>query len=282
MVIQTPAKINITLDIIGKRENGYHDVKMIMQKVSLFDIIEIEKANSISIETNLPYLPCDRRNIVYRASEAFFEHTGIIGGAKIKMQRSIPVGAGLAGGSTNAAGVLMALDEMYGTQLSKEILFKLGSKLGADVAFFIDGSSTCLAEGLGEVLTPITPNNLKGYIVLAKPNFPVSTKWVYESLKLDRIMQRPNTELVIEAIKNGDLKTVAENMVNVLETVTIDRYPEIERYKKNMLRCGAIGSIMSGSGSTAFGIFDDKVKASACADEMKRKTDDVFLVEFTQ
>lgn len=280
MLIQTPAKINITLDVIGKKENGYHDVLMIMQKVSLFDSIEIEMSNSISIQSNLPYLPCDRRNIVYRASEAFFSHTGIIGGAKINMHKKIPVGAGLAGGSTNAAGVLMALNEMYEAGLSKEILSMLGSSLGADVAFFINGNSTCLAEGLGEVLTPIIPNNLKGYIVLAKPNFPVSTKWVYERLNLDKIKQRPNTELVINAIKIGDLKTVAENMANVLETVTIARYPEIERYKKNMLRCGAIGSIMSGSGSTAFGIFDDKVKASACVDEMKRRTDDVFLVDF--
>jgi len=280
LLIQTPAKINITLDVIGKKENGYHDVLMIMQKVSLFDSIEIEMSNSISIQSNLPYLPCDRRNIVYRASEAFFSHTGIIGGAKINMHKKIPVGAGLAGGSTNAAGVLMALNEMYEAGLSKEILSMLGSSLGADVAFFINGNSTCLAEGLGEVLTPIIPNNLKGYIVLAKPNFPVSTKWVYERLNLDKIKQRPNTELVINAIKIGDLKTVAENMANVLETVTIARYPEIERYKKNMLRCGAIGSIMSGSGSTAFGIFDDKVKASACVDEMKRRTDDVFLVDF--
>jgi len=277
MIIKTPAKVNITLDIKGKRSDGYHDVYMIMQEIPLYDIITIEKSDTIEIKNNLPYLPCDERNIAYRSAKLFFEHTKIRGGAYIHIEKNIPVGAGLGGGSTNGAGVIMALNEMYNAKLSLKKCMELGAQIGADVPFFMLGG-TCLAEGLGEILTPIA-HLPKCFMVLAKPPFSVSTKLVYQSLNLEEINKRPNTDAVISALEQGDLKTIAKNMVNVLETVTIKKYPKINEYKKIMQRSGALGALMSGSGSTAFALFDDFNKAKNCSDTLKKQTKDVFVLE---
>lgn len=280
MIIKSPAKINLSLDVTGKRSNGYHDVEMIMQSVSLCDEIYIAKADKIEVSTNLPYVPNDNRNIAYRAAQAFFEASGIDGGALIKIKKNIPVGAGLGGGSSNAASVLIALNELYGAGLSTEQFEKIGIGLGADVPFFFTGG-TCLAQGLGEVLTPILPG-AKGWTVIVKPLFSVGTKWVYENLALSEIRSRPGTNLLISAIKSNDIRKMAQNMENVLECVTSKRYHQIHQIKLRLMEEGALGSIMSGSGSSVFGVFDvDNEKAARkCAARMRKKYESVFTASF--
>jgi len=273
--IKTYAKVNITLDITGKRPNGYHDVRMIMQTISLCDDIDIEKNKDIIVSCDVSYIPCNQTNLAYKAAKAFFEYKGIDCGAKIHITKRIPSGAGLGGGSSNAAGVIMALNTIYEAGLSTKECMLIGAKIGADVPFFILGG-TCLAEGIGEKLTPL-PHMPKCYIVLAKPAFSVSTKSVYQNLDLSKIYIKPHTTQVISAIKGGNMLSIASGMVNVLETVSSKKYPEIETYKKEMLSCGALGSIMSGSGSTVFSVFDNLEKAQNCVEVMRKHTKDVFL-----
>jgi len=266
MLIKAPAKINLTLDVTGKRKNGYHDIKMIMQTVSLYDNIFIEKDDKISVKSNLDFLPTDESNIAFKAAKSFFEYTKISGGAKIVLEKSIPVGAGLAGGSTNAAAVINGLDQLYETKLEKAEKEALGAKLGADVVFFFTGG-TALAEGIGEIITPINPMP-ECHIVIVKPKIFVSTKMVYQNLKLDEIKRHPDTELVIQMINEGNLRKMTDGIYNVLETVTGKKYPIINKIKKEMCERGALTSIMSGSGSAVFGIFDDLAKAQSCAAAM--------------
>lgn len=278
MILKAPAKINLSLDVKGRRSNGYHDVEMIMQTVSLFDEVEIVKADNIEVLTNLPYIPDDNRNLAYRAAQVFFDHTKIKSGAIIKIKKLIPVGAGLAGGSTDAASVLTGLNELYETNLTKPELEKLGESLGADVPFFFTGG-TCLAQGLGEILTPI-PNNLDCWAVIIKPAFSVSTKWVYENLKADKISKHPDTKDALEAIKQGNIPLMARCMSNVLENVTAKRYHQIEKIKSELIKEGALGSLMSGSGSAVFGVYDNEKAAQVCAAVMNNKYDGVFVVKF--
>ena len=276
-IARSYAKINLTLDVVGKRENGYHDVEMIMQTVSLFDLIIIDKTSDyISISTNLKYLPCNEKNIAYKAAKLFFEHTNIHGGAKIIIHKNIPVAAGLAGGSGNAAAVLVALNLLYNAGLSDEDLCVLGAKLGADVPYCIMGG-TYVASGIGEILTPISPMP-KTTILLVKPPISVSTQVIYEQIDNATIIKHPDTSAMEKAIANGDLKSISENLCNVMEIVTENEYPEIAGIKKKMLLNGALGSLMSGSGPTVFGIFDDYKKAKLSADSFAYQYRDVYLV----
>lgn len=276
-ITRSYAKINLTLDVLGKRDNGYHDVEMIMQTISLFDLLIIDKTGGfINISTNLKYLPCNDKNIAYKAAKLFFDHTKISGGAKIIIHKNIPVAAGLAGGSGNAAAVLVSLNLLYNTGLSDEELCTLGAKLGADVPYCIMGG-TYVASGIGEILTPIDTMK-KTTILLVKPPISVSTQVIYEQIDSAHVKKHPDTEAMKTAIKNGNLSAIANNLCNVMEIVTETEYPEIAGIKKKMLLNGALGSLMSGSGPTVFGIFDDYEKAKSSADSFAHQYRDVYLV----
>ena len=250
------AKINLTLDVLGKRENGYHDIETIMQTVSLFDLIIVDKIpEEIQLSTNLKYLPVNEKNIAYKAALAFFNHTGIDGGAKIMIHKNIPVSAGLAGGSGNCAAVLCALNKLYSANLSNTELCEIGAKLGADVPYCINGH-TQLASGIGEILTSLNPMP-SATVLLVKPPISVSTAAIYEQIDSVTPSKRPDTETMIKAIDNGDILSVADNLCNVMESVTEDMHPIIRGIKNKMLLNGAAGALMSGSGPTVFGIFTD-------------------------
>lgn len=272
------AKINLTLDVLSRRENGYHDIKMIMQTVSLFDLIIIDKAaGGISISTNLHYLPCNDKNIAYKAADAFFKETGIRGGIKIMIHKNIPVAAGLAGGSGNCAATLAAMNMLYNRPLSDERLMSLGASLGADVPYCFNGG-TQMAEGVGEILSPL-PKMPDAYILLVKPPINVSTGAIYEEIDNAPITARPDTDAMIAALKNGDIYSVADNLSNVMEAVTEKRYPIIAGIKQKMIMNGALNSVMSGSGPTVFGIFDNFERAKKSADSFSLQFKDVFLTK---
>lgn len=277
-VARSYAKINLTLDVLGRRADGYHDVEMIMQTVSLFDLIIIDKTYSnIVINTNLKYLPNNDKNIAYKAAKLFLEKTGERGGVRIMIHKNIPVAAGLAGGSGNGAAVLCAMNKLFNAGFSIEELCEMGAQLGADVPYCIVGG-TQLASGIGEVLKPL-PDMKKSTILIVKPPINVSTGTVYEQIDNAPIETRPDTEKIIGALMSGDIKAVAENMCNVMESVTETMYPVIGGIKKKMLLNGASGAVMSGSGPSVFGIFEDENKAKLSHDSFAHQYRDVFLVK---
>lgn len=269
IILKGRAKINLTLDVVGKRENGYHDLEMIMQTVNLYDTIYIRKTKvpGIRLKANYSWLPTNEKNIAYRAAQLFFEESRIDGGIAVEITKRIPVAAGLAGGSTDAAATLVGLNRLYETHYSKEKLMEMGLKLGADVPFCI-ARGTMLAEGIGEELTPLTPMP-HTYVVLVKPPISVSTAVVYKNLDINCIKKHPETTTVIEALKEGNVQKIADHMSNVLEEVTIPMHPEIEAIKKAFMKQGAMGTMMSGSGSTVFGLFETKEAANKAAKYFK-------------
>ena len=276
MEIKAYAKINIALDIVGKREDGYHLLRMIMQSIDLYDIIEINKINSgINLKCNKHYVPTDERNLAYKAAKMFMETYSIESGVEIELIKHIPVSAGLAGGSTDAAGVLKLMNKMFNINASEEELKVLGLKLGADIPYCISGG-TALCEGVGEKIT-----QLKGFkdkiLVLIKPPFGVSTKEVYKSFDLTKVIFHPRIEALIEAMGNDDIYFVANNMKNLLENVTLRRHRVLMNIKEEVKIEGSIGTMMSGSGPTVFAFFDDMLKAQMCYDNMKKKYKDVFI-----
>ena len=277
MKIRAYAKINLTLDITSKRDDGYHDVKMIMQEISLYDTIDIERSDDIEIECNIPYIPCDERNLAYKAVLEFNKYTNKNAGAKIYINKIIPSGAGLGGGSSDAAAVVKALDKLYNTNLTERDKMNICEKLGSDVPFFILGG-TCLAEGRGEILTKL-PSIPKCYVLLAKPSFSVSTKIAYQNFDITKLKRHPETDAAIEALKSGDIVLLAEKMKNVLEPPVVNQYPKIKILKYEIKKGRALNSIMTGSGSTVFGIFDSYTKASLCKEKMRNIADFVFLCE---
>lgn len=252
------AKVNLGLDVVRKREDGYHEVSMIMQTVKLFDRLHFEKQQEDTIEltTNLKFLPVDENNLVYKVARQLKEEFQIKEGVRIHLDKHIPVAAGMAGGSSDCAAALFGMNRMFGLNLSRKELMERGVKLGADVPYCIM-RGTALSEGIGEILTPLPPMP-DCYIVIAKPPISVSTKYVYEHLDLPNLEHHPNISAMIEALKNHDLKGITATMENVLETVTIHEYPVIKDIKTMMLEAGAENALMSGSGPTVFGIFTDK------------------------
>ena len=255
------AKINLGLDVLRRREDGYHEVRMIMQTVGIYDRICLTKKQEpgIQIQTNLFYLPTDSENIVYRAAELMMKEYPIKGGIEINLQKYIPVAAGLAGGSSDAAAVLYGMNRMYQLGLSLKELMEQGVKLGADVPYCLL-RGTALSEGIGERLTPLlaAPDC---WVLVAKPPISVSTKFVYENLDLKKIEQHPDIDGMLKAIETGDLYYLADKMGNVLETVTIPNYPVIAEMKEQIQRSGALNVLMSGSGPTVFGLFDCREQA---------------------
>lgn len=276
LTVKAFAKINLSLDVLGTLPNGYHEVKMVMQTVSLYDMVELEKTDEgISLGCSLRFLPTGRENLAYRAAEAFFKETGISGGAKIYLKKHIPVGAGLAGGSSNAAAVLKGLNRLYEANLSTRKLCEIGTALGADVPYCIIGG-TRLAEGIGEKLSPL-PMLPDCYIVLVKPSFSISTKWVYDNIDSCPNIIHPPTDALIEALEKGDLYSVCSNMGNVLEDVSIAHYPVLSSVKDDLKSLGAIGAQMSGSGPTVFGIFDNEEKALAAKEILWKKYKTAYI-----
>lgn len=270
------AKINLGLDVVGKLENGYHLLRSVMQQIDLYDTIELTADNSLRIKltSDCDTVPLDQSNLAYKAAKLLMEHDGIREGVHIHIIKRIPVAAGLAGGSTDAAAVFMGMNELFGLGHSKDELQELGVKLGADVPFCIMGG-TALAEGIGEKLMPIGTIP-EMYIVIAKPSIGVSTKYVYENLRLEQITH-PDTEQILDAMRRKDLAEMTGILGNVLESVTIEKYPLIRELKEAMLDVGAVGSLMSGSGPTVFGVFDTMEKAVEAEKQMQRKYPQVFI-----
>ena len=265
------AKINLGLDVLGKRDNGYHDVRMIMQSIYLYDTVRIEKTEQpgISVTSNLKFLPTGEDNIAYKAAKLIRDEFGISGGIRITLNKHIPVAAGLAGGSSNAAAVLFGMNRLLGLGLSEKGLMERGVQLGADVPYCIL-RGTVLAEGIGEELKPLPPMP-KCTVLIAKPPVSVSTKTVYEALDSREITEHPDIDGIIEGLENRDLRKIAESMGNVLETVTIPMHPVIEDIKQEMLRSGAIGAMMSGSGPTVFGLFENRSAAREAQRRIREK-----------
>lgn len=265
------AKVNLGLDVIRRREDGYHEVKMIMQTVRLYDRIILEKTQQgIFMETNLSFLPVNEQNIAYRAAKMLMDEFHIQGGLHIKIDKHIPVAAGMAGGSTDGAAVLYGVNKIFELGLTKRQLMERGVKLGADVPYCIM-RGTVLSEGIGEILTPV-PSLPDCHILIAKPPVSVSTKHVYENLKLDKIEKHPDIDGMVEALRMEELHGVTQRMENVLETVTIPEHPEIQQIKDLMIKEGALNALMSGSGPTVFGIFDDREKGMRARDLLRKSS----------
>lgn len=255
------AKINLGLDVIGVREDGYHLVRMIMQTIDLYDWVTVKKSQSvgISLETNLNFLPTDEHNIAYQAAELLKRDFAQIGGVELRIHKCIPVAAGMAGGSTDAAAVLYGMNQLYHLGIPMNRLMEYGLRLGADVPYCLL-RGTALAEGIGEQLTRLPPMP-ECYILIAKPPVSVSTKLVYQSLDASQELLHPPIDAQIADLEAGDIASLAEHMGNVLESVTIPLHPQIARIKEMMTEQGAIAAMMSGSGPTVFGIFLEEAKA---------------------
>lgn len=277
--LKARAKINTALDVIGKFDNGYHNLRMIMQSVNLYDNLFIKKIkeDKIVLKTNLTFLPCDERNLVYKAAMLLKEKYEIKEGIYIDLHKRIPIAAGLAGGSSDCAATLIGIRRLFNLPISQEELMDIGKQLGADVPYCIM-RGTALAEGIGEKLTKLPPFPYC-YVLLSKPAFSVSTASVFKSLNIDEIKEHPKVDKMIEDIKNNDLESICGSLSNVLETVTIKDYPVIEEIKQVMLKHNALGSLMSGSGPTVFGIFTSKADGLEALKELKReyKIKDTFL-----
>ena len=271
MRLRAMAKINLALDVLGKRPDGYHDVRMIMQTVTMYDDIELSKKPEPGIElrTNLPFIPTDEKNLAYRAARLLMDEAGVKEGLRIDLHKFIPVSAGLAGGSTDAAAVLVGVNSMFRLGLSMEDLMKRGAALGADVPFCVM-RGTALAEGIGEKLTRL-PSAPECSVLIAKPGISVSTKAAYEALRENEIASRPDIDGMIRSIREGDLYGVASRMENVFQPGIAEKHPVINELITEMEENGAVKAVMSGSGPTVFGIFDDKQKAEQAAHILRQE-----------
>ena len=264
-------KINLGLDVLRKREDGYHEVRMIMQTVGLYDRLDLicRSEPGIRVETNLYYLPNNENNLVYQAADLLMKEFGVSQGLHIRLRKFIPVAAGMAGGSSDAAAVLFGVNKMFGLGLSQQQLMERGVKIGADVPYCIL-RGTALTEGIGEKLTPLPPMP-QCRVLIARPGISVSTRSVYENLRADRLRpeQHPDIDAMTAAIGEGDIHRVAGLLGNVLETVTIPAHPVIGQLKEAMMDYGAEGALMSGSGPTVFGLFTNPRAAEDAYEDMR-------------
>lgn len=288
MIIKAYAKINLGLDVVRKRADGYHDVKMIMQTIDIFDTpdinlgiensenaVDLGGLGKISVVCGDENVPCDETNLVCKSAKAFLEYTGKKADISVKIEKNIPVGAGLAGGSADAASVLRALNILLKTELSDTELMKIAKNIGADVPFCVVGN-TYLAEGIGEILTPVK-SNIKFDILLVKPPFSVSTPSVYKSLVLDENTTHPDIDKIKNALEDGNVSVIYENLGNTLEDVTLKMYGEVGKIKENLKNLGASAVLMSGSGPSVFAIFDDRQKLDGAYKIMKEKYKQTYL-----
>ncbi|SFH62558.1 4-diphosphocytidyl-2-C-methyl-D-erythritol kinase [Selenomonas ruminantium] len=279
--VEGNAKINLTLDILGKRPDGYHEVAMVMQSIGLSDTVEMEKTDGpIELTINVPWLKADEKNLAWRAAALIKEEYKLAGGVRMKLTKRIPVAAGLAGGSTDAAAVLRGMKELYALDISEERLCELGSQLGSDIPFCLLGG-TMLSTGRGEVLKRL-PDLPATWVVLAKPRISVSTAWAYQNYDAQGAKEHPDNERIQQEIARGDRKAVAGLLCNVLESVTIKKYDVISQYKQMMMQQGAMASMMSGSGPTVFGLAESKETADRIATHMREHTDAyVYVIRTT-
>jgi 4-diphosphocytidyl-2-C-methyl-D-erythritol kinase len=273
------AKINFSLDVISKRDDGYHELKTIMQTVDLHDDISIEESDGqgITIKCDKQFIPTDKKNIVYRITEYILQKYNIKKSININIKKNIPVGAGLGGGSSDGAAVLLGLNKMFDLSIKNEELMQIGKSFGADIPYCILGG-TALAEGIGEKLTPLS-NLPETIILICQPKVRISTSYVFGKFEFSKTYDRPDTGLLLTAIENSDIKTLACNMKNVLETVTTKEYPVINQIKEELIKNGALGAMMSGSGTAVFGIFDNYKKAQKASKELKKFSNEIFITK---
>lgn len=284
MRLRALAKINLGLDILRKREDGYHEVRMIMQTIQMYDVLEMKRVRKpgISLSVNYSYIPNDERNLVYKAAKLLMDEFQVKGGVDIRLEKFIPVAAGMAGGSSDAAAALVGINRLFKLGLSQKELMDRAVNIGADVPYCVM-RGTALAEGIGEKLTRITqvPDC---FVLIGKPGINVSTKAAYESLQLDKISSHPDIDGMIGDIERGDLLAMTQKMGNVFEPGIIEKYPVIGEIKALMESHGALKAMMSGSGPTVFGIFDDREKMAAAAEVLRksRLAKTVFATEVTK
>ena len=284
MRLRAFAKINLGLDILRKRVDGYHEVRMIMQTIQMYDVLEMKKVKKpgISLSVNYPYIPSDERNLVYKAAKLLMDEFQVKEGVDIRLEKFIPVAAGMAGGSSDAAAAMVGMNHLFKLGLSEKDLMDRAVNIGADVPYCIM-RGTALAEGIGEKLTRIAqvPDC---YVLIGKPGIGVSTKTAYESLQLDKIQSHPDIDGMIRDIENGNLLAMTDKMGNVFESGIIGKYPVIGEIKDLMEANGALKAMMSGSGPTVFGIFDDREKMEAAAAVLRQSNlaKTVFATEVTK
>lgn len=279
MRLRALAKINLGLDVLCRREDGYHELRMIMQTINMYDQLdmEISEERGIHITSNLPFIPTNENNLVYKAAKLLMDEFQVEQGLNVDLQKFIPVAAGMAGGSSDAAAAMIGVNRLFGLGLSVKELMKRGVKVGADVPYCLL-RGTALAEGIGEKLRPLPPCP-DCYVLIGKPGISVSTKFVYENLRANELKEHPPIDRMLEALQWHNLYKIADYMGNVLETVTIPKYPVIEEIKNHMKEHGALNAMMSGSGPTVFGLFDDKETAERACEELRasRLAKTVFL-----
>ena len=284
MRLRAFAKINLGLDILRKREDGYHEVRMIMQTIQMYDVLEMKRVKKpgISLSVNYPYIPSDERNLVYKAAKLLMDEFQVKEGVDIRLEKFIPVAAGMAGGSSDAAAAMAGINHLFKLGLSEKDLMDRAVNIGADVPYCIM-RGTALAEGIGEKLTRIAqvPDC---YVLIGKPGIGVSTKTAYESLQLDKIQSHPDIDGMIRDIENDNLLAMTDKMGNVFESGIIGKYPVIGEIKDLMEANGALKAMMSGSGPTVFGIFDDREKMEAAAAVLRQSNlaKTVFATEVTK
>lgn len=288
------AKINLGLDVLRRRPDGYHEVKMVMQTVGIYDILTFRRMEAvrlaeakkngqgpfIEISLDREDVPGGKENLIYRAAELIMQTFHIEEGVVITLQKNIPIAAGMAGGSTDAAAVFHGLNQLFDLHMSLEDMKSLGVRIGADVPYCIMGG-TALSEGIGERLTRVeAPPG--AYLLIVKPDIAVSTKFVYENLHADTLAYHPDIDGMVEALKEGNLKGITDRMSNVLETVTIREYPVIEQIKEEMKKSGAENALMSGSGPTVFGVYAKEETARKAFEAIKAMefAKQIFMTEF--
>jgi len=281
MEVKALAKLNLTLDVLGKRPDGYHDLKMVMQSITLSDEITVTDNGDqgIRISTNLGFLPTNEKNLAVAAALRFYESLGKPPrGIDLTLKKSIPVCAGMAGGSSDAAAVLRALNELEGSPYTPAELAKVGERVGSDVPYCVLGT-TALAEGRGEILTPL-PSLPKCWVVVCKPDFPVSTPELFARIDRCKVRCRPDTAGMLQALEQGDLQGVARRMYNVFEDVLPDRQrSRVLDIKNTLVQYGALGANMSGTGPTAFGLFRTEDEAKKAYDQLKEQYQETYLAE---
>ena len=271
------AKLNLSLDILGRRDDGYHDLQMVMVSIDLTDTLTLTPGEG-AMSTNLSFLPADGNNLAQKAAQAFRSVTGKGEVLDIHIDKRIPVCAGMAGGSSDAAAVLRAMNEMYRTELSPLELAKIGEQVGSDVPYCVVGG-TALVEGRGEYVTPL-PSLPPCHIVVCKPPFPISTPQLFGRVNVKKITRRPDNQGMVEALHRGDLTGVARRMYNVFEDVLEPRHRQtVDEIKATLIEHGALGAVMSGSGPTVFGLYEDQGKAQQAADALKEQYKDVFVCQ---
>lgn len=278
LTLDCRAKINLSIDVTGKRANGYHDVEMIYQEIGLADKITLtlRQDNRIVIESDHPTMPVSENNLAYQAADAFFKRFGRGDGVTIFIEKNIPMGAGLGGGSADAAGVLKGLNALFGTPFEQKKLMEIASAIGADVPFCIMGGCA-YAEGIGEILTPLPmPPAMK--CVIAKPEPNISTRWVYENLDYTKKPVGLDVRAVASGIRNGNMFEICRNAGNILEQVTVPTYPVVGWIKEAFSDAGALISLMSGSGSAVFAMFQDEASAALGAESASQYSDDIYIL----